>query len=93
MKILKFGAGWCAACIALQPTLDVLAAENPKHEFITKDVDIEPDASEAVDYALKSLPTVIFLDNKNQEIFRFIGNKTKKYIQDVIDELQETHTL
>lgn len=89
MKILKFGAGWCAACNALQPTLDVLATENPKHEFISKDVDIEPDATEAVDYVIKTLPTVVFLNKKNEEMFRFTGNKSKKYIQDVINELDQ----
>jgi thioredoxin 1 len=87
MQIIKFGAEWCAACKALEPILEELKASNPSHEFVIKDVDSEEDANMAVEYKIKSLPTVVFVNHRNEEMFRFVGSKSKKYIQDVIDEL------
>lgn len=87
MKIMKFGAEWCAACTTLQPTLQELVESNPSHEFLFKDVDNDEDGTMAVEYKIKSLPTVVFINHRNEEIFRFVGNKPKSYIQDVIDEL------
>jgi hypothetical protein len=52
-----------------------------------KDVDSEEDGNAAIEYKIKSLPTVVFVNHRNEEIFRFVGPKSKKYIQDVIDEL------
>jgi thioredoxin 1 len=87
MQIIKFGAEWCSACVALEPIIEELKVSNPNHEFISKDVDNEDDGNLAVDYKIKSLPTVVFVNHRNEEIFRFVGSKSKKYIQDVIDEL------
>jgi thioredoxin 1 len=87
MQIIKFGAEWCSACKALEPILEELKASNPSHDFISKDVDNEEDGNVAIEYNIKSLPTVIFVNHRNEEMFRFVGSKSKKYIQDVIDEL------
>jgi thioredoxin-like negative regulator of GroEL len=87
MQIIKFGAEWCSACAALEPIIEELKVSNPSHEFVVKDVDSEEDGNAAIEYKIKSLPTVVFVNHRNEEIFRFVGSKTKKYIQDVIDEL------
>jgi thioredoxin-like negative regulator of GroEL len=87
MQIIKFGAEWCSACVALEPIIEELKVSNPSHEFVVKDVDSEEDGNAAIEYKIKSLPTVVFVNHRNEEIFRFVGPKSKKYIQDVIDEL------
>lgn len=87
MQIIKFGAEWCAACKSLEPILVDMKTSNPSHEFITYDVDTEDGGNVAVSYKIKSLPTVVFVNHRKEEIFRFTGSKSKSYIQDVIDDL------
>lgn len=42
MKLLKFGAPWCAACVAMEPLLEQLASEYPAVEFAAADVEQQP---------------------------------------------------
>lgn len=84
---MKFGAEWCSACRTLQPTIDDLILGNLNHEFISIDVD-EQNASEITQkYRIKTIPTTIFTNYNDEEVFRFTGVKTKKEIQEFIDEL------
>lgn len=87
MKIIKFGAEWCASCKALQPILESMIASNPSHEFSFLDVDTEEGADEAITYKVKSLPTTVFVNHRNEEIYRFVGSKSKETIQSYIDDL------
>lgn len=87
MKIIKFGAEWCASCKALQPILESMIATNPSHEFIFEDVDTEEGSEAAVAYKVKSLPTTVFVNHRNEEIYRFVGSKSKETIQAYIDDL------
>jgi thioredoxin 1 len=87
MTIFKFGAEWCAACKALEPTLEELEISNPSHEFISIDVDTEDGGDFAMVQKIKSLPTVVIFNHREEELFRFTGSKSKGYIQDIIDEL------
>jgi thioredoxin-like negative regulator of GroEL len=87
MKIIKFGAEWCPACKVLQPILESLIPANPSHEFLFQDIDTEEGSESAVKYNVKSLPTTIFLNHRNEEIYRFVGSKNKNVIQSYIDDL------
>ena len=87
MKIVKFGAEWCAACNTLQPILESLVPSNPSHEFIFHDVDTEEGSALAVTYKVKSLPTTIFINHRKEEVYRFVGSKSKHLIQSYIDDL------
>jgi thioredoxin-like negative regulator of GroEL len=87
MKIIKFGADWCVACKTLQPILEEMIPSNPNHEFIFKNVDNEEDADLATTYKIKSLPTTVLVNHRDEEIYRFVGVKTKETIQAYIDDL------
>lgn len=87
MKIMKFGAEYCAACKALEPIITDLITQNLDHDFISIDVD-DPAASEITQqYKIKSIPTTIFANRRDEELFRFTGVKKKNQIQEYIDEL------
>lgn len=86
MKIVKYGAEWCLPCKYIQPILKELESENPNVVFEYKDVDQEPDATEAIQLKIKSIPTVIiYIEDKERQ--RIVGSITKKKLQDVINEL------
>ena len=87
MKIIKFGAEWCPACKALQPILESLIPSNPNHNFIFKDVDTDEGSAAALFHKVKSLPTTLILNDKDEELFRFVGSKNKELIQSFIDDL------
>ena len=87
MKIIKFGAEWCASCKALQQIMEELIPGNPSHEFIFQDVDTEEGADLTVSYKVKSLPTTVFINHRGEEVYRFTGSKNKYVIQSYIDDL------
>lgn len=87
MQIIKFGAEWCPACKVLQPILESLVPANPSHEFLFKDIDTDEGSASAVFYNVKSIPTTIFLNHRKEEVYRFVGSKSKHLIQSYIDDL------
>lgn len=68
MKILKFYADWCNPCKALE---EMLKTENVEHE----NINIESDEGNTLTstYKIKSIPTLIKVDNENKEIDRLVG--------------------
>jgi thioredoxin-like negative regulator of GroEL len=87
MKIIKFGAEWCAACKTLDPIIDELIPANPSHEFERVDVDDESNFELTQEYKIKSLPTTVILNHRGEELYRFVGAKKKMTIQAYIDDL------
>jgi thioredoxin 1 len=87
MKIIKFGAEWCPACKALEPIIQELIPANPNHEFVSLDVDDESTTELTQQYKIKSLPTTVILNHRDEELFRFVGMKKKSVIQEYIDDL------
>ena len=63
-KILYFSAAWCGPCKQLAPIINKLTSEGFP---ITKiDVDSNPDLS--AQYAIRSIPTMVVLDENGIEI-------------------------
>lgn len=88
MKILKFGASWCAACLIMKPRWQEIEQENPwlKTEYFEYDDNLE----EAKKYDIgEDIPVFIFLDKNGQEIIRLKGEVSKKAIQIILDANKE----
>lgn len=70
MKLLKFTADWCGACKSLTKQLE------PYKDKITE-IDLGTDEGEqlAANYNVKSLPTVIVLNDNDDIIDILIGQK------------------
>lgn len=80
MKLLKFFGEWCNPCKQQSKLL-----ENFKTvPIIEIDVDEEPDM--AGDFNIRSLPTMILVDDENKEITRFVGLTKIEEIETFIDE-------
>jgi thioredoxin 1 len=69
LKIKKFYADWCGPCKAVTPALRQAAEELG---IEVEEVNIETNRELAMDYNVRSIPTVVLLHN-GKEIGRFVG--------------------
>lgn len=69
MKVLKFGADWCAACKSLSRTLE--GATIPIQEL-----DLDTDSETAINMRIRSVPTLVLVDDSGAEIRRITGTIT-----------------
>ena len=69
-EVLKFSASWCQPCKALATML----YDHP-YKDIVKDVDIDKDMELAIQYGVRSVPTMIMLED-GKEIKRKNGLPT-----------------
>lgn len=85
MKVLKFGAIWCSACLIMKPRFEEIEKENPwlKNEYYDFDEDKEAVEKYNINDAL---PIFIFLDKNDKEILRLEGEHSKKVLENLISE-------
>ena len=81
MKILKFYADWCNPCKQQTKVLDEMSLD-------VTSINIEDDDSEELveKYNIMSVPVIIFLNDNEEEIKRFIGLTTKTVLENFIKE-------
>lgn len=82
-KILKFSADFCGPCKALKRNLKDL-------DFPIEEIDIVDNPEMAEEYDIRSIPTLIYLDENGKTVYRSVGIVTKESILKKIDELNET---
>jgi len=70
MKLLKFYAEWCVPCKGL--TMIINGAKD-KINIPIEEYDIDNEMFMAQDYKVRSVPTLVLVDDKNQEIKRSVG--------------------
>jgi thioredoxin 1 len=77
MKYLYFSAPWCTPCKQLAPKME-LVAEKITVEKILVDTNVEI----AQKYGIRSIPTVILIDENDVELERFVGvNPVEFYLE------------
>ena len=76
MEVLRFTATWCQPCKALAQQLEELGLD--KNVTV---VDIDEQQDLAIQYGVRSVPTLIAVDN-NKEVKRMVGVKAKDLILD-----------
>ena len=72
MKILKFSADWCRPCKKLTETLDQMVLP-----YVVENIDIDVEPGLASDYSIRSVPTMILVDDESKEQSRLVGPRTK----------------
>lgn len=80
MKILKFYAPTCMPCKMVGKMLDSL--ENV--EVIS--IDATKDITKVDEYNVCNTPTLVFLNEKNEEVDRIAGMTTLKKIEEVLSK-------
>lgn len=71
--ILKFGATWCAPCIAVKPVLESVEASTG---VTVVDVDIDESPELAQTFGVRAVPTVFAVKN-GQPVKMMVGAKDK----------------
>ena len=69
-RILRFTASWCGPCKGLAMNLEGADLNMP---IEVVDIDIQSDIAQ--EYGIRSVPTLIMLD-ENTEVKRLVGTKT-----------------
>jgi thiol-disulfide isomerase/thioredoxin len=85
MKVLKFGAVWCAGCLVMKPRWAEIEKENPWLE--TEMYDYDKDKKMVEKYKIdENLPTFVFLNKENKEFLRLQGEQSEKKLVEIILE-------
>lgn len=73
-RIIDFGSKKCIACKAMEPVLESMA-KNHADKFVTEFVDVwvPENQDRARSHEIQSIPTQVFLDSENKEVFRHTG--------------------
>lgn len=70
MKALKFSASWCGPCKMLS---QVVATAGDKITVPIVEIDIDSDPKLSVQYGVRSVPTMILIDENDTELKRNVG--------------------
>jgi len=81
MKLLTFGSDWCSSCKTLKSALKNLQIES-------EDFDIDMHSQTFKKYSIKSLPTMVLLDNNGEEIQRLTGMQSIATLQQIKERIE-----
>ncbi len=85
--VVDFGAAWCGPCKSLQPIIDKIATAYEGRAAVGK-IDIEESPETTEEFAIRSVPTILFF--KNGEMVpgkKIVGATSEAKITAIIDEL------
>ena len=85
-KLLDFGRGKCIPCKKMAPILQELSEEY-KDRVIIKIIEIDQEAELTRTNRIRLIPTQIFFDSKNQEVYRHEGFMDKDQIKKVFQKM------
>lgn len=84
-SLLIFSATWCGPCKALKA--DIEKDESIVEGYEWGYVDIDKNEKVKEEYGVKSVPTIVVLDDDNKEVGRIVGYKgagaLKKQLRDI----------
>ena len=82
MKILRFTASWCEPCKALSKTIDRIDTEVPIQVI---DIDDQPELAQH--FNIRSVPTLVKIDEDKKEVERMVGMATQSDLDKFINSL------
>ena len=85
-KLLDFGAGTCIPCKKMAPILKELSEEY-KGRVDIKIIEVYQEREMTEANRIRLIPTQIFFDSKNKEVFRHEGFMDKEAIEKVFEKM------
>ena len=85
-KLLDFGRGICIPCKKMAPILKELSEEY-KGRVVIKIIEIYEDRELTEANKIRLIPTQIFFDSKNKEVFRHEGFMDKEAIKKIFQQM------
>jgi thioredoxin 1 len=83
MKIIDFYADWCGPCKAMAPVIERLKAEGIPIEK----VNVDENRDLASQYGIRSIPTLIFVNDSGDAAATLIGGQSEATILSKWQEL------
>jgi thioredoxin 1 len=81
MKVLKFYADWCGPCKGLSM---VIKGAADKITVPIDDVNIDNELMMSVEYGVRSVPTMILVDENGTELKRMVGAMNEEQLLDFL---------
>ena len=75
MKYLYFSAPWCGPCKAFGPIMEEIAKE-----ISVQKVNVDDENDLAMQYAIRSVPTIVLVDQNGTELSRHVGIQQKSMV-------------
>ena len=87
-KVIKLGASWCGPCHVLEPVFNKISKMDAFNGIEFKSLDIEYDeGNEMADkYKVRNVPTIIMLDENNNEIKKVVGALPENQLVQILTE-------
>jgi thioredoxin 1 len=70
MKVLKFYAEWCGPCTAMT---QIIKNAGDKIKLPIEEINIDNEIMTSVEYGVRSVPTMILVDENGTELKRQVG--------------------
>jgi thioredoxin 1 len=81
MKVLKFYADWCGPCKGLSM---VIKGAGDKITVPIDEVNIDNELMTSVEYGVRSVPTMILIDEHGTELKRMVGAMNEEQLLDFL---------
>jgi thioredoxin 1 len=76
-QVIKFSASWCGPCKMLDKTLSTIETSIP-----ISVVDIDSDPTLAAEYGIRSVPTLVMIDDDGNVSKRLTGNQPAEKLKE-----------
>lgn len=85
-QCLKFSATWCGPCKAMQPIFEKVKNNDSFKdiEFIEHDIEEEEAEMLVGKFGIRSVPTIILVDEEGNVLKKSIGSVTEETLTDII---------
>lgn len=84
--LLEFGRGWCIPCKYMKPILEEMSQTYAGRAVITT-VDMDANKKLVKDFAIRMMPTQVFLSSDGKEFFRNEGTLERERIIDLFSKM------
>jgi thioredoxin 1 len=81
MKVLKFYAEWCGPCKAMT---QVIKNAGDKIKLPIEEINIDNEIMTSVEYGVRSVPTMILVDENGTELKRQVGAMNETQLLDFL---------
>lgn len=81
VKVLRFTASWCQPCKSLESLLNTIETKTPINK-----IDIDEDGDTPITFGVRSVPTMVKLDEHNNVIGKITGVPTKEKLMEFLND-------